>query len=339
LGAGVTAGYLSTLSFTQIFDEILFTKGPTYTVPTFLISNDVSPYIEIGSSVTVTSNLIGDKNDAGAFTSMSLVRYNDSTGLTAGVGTSSGFLVTSIPNIPNQFGQVNPNNPNYRYTAQILDNYSIPDPFSGYITNVFYSATGSYDSGQKKYDNRGELDTRPLGIRDPEAGQSGDSDFISNIIGASGLYPYFWGYATGPVTTNISNMIAGWIQNPASRPSGVLVNKVVEPSDGSLLIPFVYGATQFPFFATPEAANTKIFVRDLYNSNPVDEIDGNIPVSGGPPFCVPQTLTIDSPDSYWTGVRYKIYAPGRFSSTAGGNSPYRNGMLLISEYVTRINVT
>jgi len=304
LGAGVTAGYLSTLSFTQIFDEILFTKNPTYTVPTFSISENLPDYVEIGTTITPTTTLIGDKNDAGAFTLMSLARYDDTTGSTSDVGASSGFSVTSIPNIPNQFGQVNPNNPNFRYTAQILDSYVVPTPLPGeYITNIFYSATAAYDSGQKKNDNRGELDTRPLGIRDTEAGQSGDSDFLSNIVGVSGIYPYYYGYTTIAAT---AGQIRGYIQDFSTIPAGGTIFKVLAPCEGQFDINYNFtGITgRRLFFATPGVVDTKIFFRNEYSGQ-----SSNF-ATVATTFVAPDTLPVSPLAGYWNNINYKIYAGG-----------------------------
>jgi hypothetical protein len=331
LGFGVTAGYLKTLSFTEIFDEILFTRNPTYTIPTFEISENFPDYLEIGSIISGSATLIGEKNDAGAFNTMTLLRYDDSTGLTSDVGASSGFSIDSIASIPNQFGFTNPNNPNFRYTAIIGDStgYVVPAPLSGYVTNIFYSATAAYSQGQAKNDNRGQIDARPFLVRSTDSPQASDTEFLSNTAGASGVYPYFYGY-TSTIAQNTSANIQGYINNPASIPAGGTVLKGIASSDGTLLVNFNMTA-KFPFFATPVEAGEKIFWRDRDTTSNGYVTGSGAPVTNGPLLFSPVVLSVNPVTSSWPGARnYKIYTCGRTNNAS-------NSGIYLSEYVTRLS--
>jgi hypothetical protein len=197
------------------------------------------------------------------------------------------------------------------------------------VTNIFYSATAAYDSGQKKNDNRGELDTRPLGIRDTEAGQSGDSDFFSNTVGVSGIYPYYYGYVT---STNVSAAtLKGYIENFSTIPVGATIFKSLLPCDGTFTVNFgVTGLAKFPFFATPSVVDTKVFTRNEF-SGAGSFISANAPGVAAGIFLVPSILSISPVENYWANVDYKIYRSGLNSAQA--NIYY---MILSNDFV-RIN--
>jgi len=121
--AGTSVADLSGKIFVEFVDTLLFpVVNPTYTIPTITIDGISSGTREIGSTITATLNLYGDKNDAGQFTQLRLLR--DGSPLV----THTSLTQSSIGNVPPQFGYSNPNNPNYRYTipTSYSESYVIP---------------------------------------------------------------------------------------------------------------------------------------------------------------------------------------------------------------------
>jgi hypothetical protein len=199
------------------------------------------------------------------------------------IGTGSLFT-QSTTDVPSQYGYTSPNNPNFTYTATFSDILTVQ-------ASTSYKSTVKYLAGLRKNDNKGNQDSRSFATRSTSAPQSAENTgFDSSSSTITGIYPYFWGTsATLPTTSGV----ASTIQSGGST-------KVVASSTGNITISFLTSGSKYLWFATPATSATKTtwFISSL-NSGSI----------GGPSnlFASASTTTVTSPNSYWSGISYKIY--------------------------------
>ena len=144
-----------------------------------------------------------------------------------------------------------------------------------------FSATVSYLIGPQP------LDSKNLNYLTPYP--SGTS--ASQSTSFTGLYPYFYYKSSSPIT-------ASSMQSAIALGS---TTKVVADSTGTITIPFAAGG-EYLAVAYPSTSTTK----SVWYVNALD--NGSIP---GGLFGAQTTLSCNSPESYWSGVSYKIHvSPG-----------------------------
>jgi hypothetical protein len=305
-GAVPTAASVwKTKSLVEVLDTILFPlRLPTYTIPTVTMTFSPTPpaYNEIGSSVSITATGVGNKWDAGAFTSLSIAK-------TVNGGAS---IITIYPTLTattgavfgTEFGFADPNSPNILYTSPTyLENLVIPAPV-GTSSTVTYQFSGLYNQGLPKLRSDNTNDTRPFGfgINNPQAAGTA----IGGIETFVGIYPYFWGTSpTPPTTATIASAIVGGT-----------ANKVLLPAGGTISIPFNNGTAQYLWVAHAAAftSKTKWFVTALNNGNiglPTDL------------FGAIQTALVNSPNAYWSSISFKMYI-SNYTTSVIGNLELRN---------------
>jgi hypothetical protein len=300
--ATTTVANLSNKNFVQIFNDILFpTQNPTYTIPTITLASTVTSIREIGQTFSPTVTLVGTKNDAGAFSQLT-VRKSINGG-SASTLTTGSITITSATAIAPQFTYPDPNNPNFSYTVSTTDSgLIIPAPASGGTNStVTYSGLGNYDAGLAKKNNKGSTDVRPLLVRNSAAPQSADTNFAPSAQTITGYYPYFYGKTStqktaAEIVTIIQAAVAG------------TYTKVTNNAAGSLSMTF--GATgEWPWFATYSVYTTKTGWVD--QSQPLN--NGAI---GNPTDLFPAPTTVPnvaSADGYWT-TSFKIYPAGKVTT-------------------------
>ena len=281
---GTTVAQISGKTFVEFVDELLFPlANPTYTIPSIAMSGISSGTREIGSTISASLSVSGDKNDAGQFTQLRVLR--DGTPL----DTQTLLTPSSISDVPPQFGYTDPNNPNVRYTIPTPYTESYVIPYITYPVSIVYRGDGNYDAGVAKQDNKGSFDTRTPAVRSLNAPQAADSNFNSSSHTITGIYPYFYGTSlTLPTTTSIAAQIAG---------GGA--TKVLTSASGTLSIPYNVGLPgAFIWFAyySPYTTKTIWWVNDFDSA----AIDGSF-------ITTEATYPVTSPDGYWSGINFKMH--------------------------------
>lgn len=270
----------------QVIDAILFPDiNPSYTIPTISISGTQVGVKEIGQIINQTITVNGSENDAGSFSAIDIKR--GSTVLQSDTSLAS----TTITAIIDQFGYANPNNPNLRYTSSYTDSFTV---ISG---STSWSASGTYQSGLPKKNNKGIDDIRTPLVRSTSAPQAG-SVLTSTSVSITGIYPYFWGVSSSsPTVTSIAAEIANGT-----------ANKVLSSSTGTVTITFNASA-QFVWFAhySGYTAKTRWYNTEL-NQGPIGS--GNFILS-------PVNQVVDSPEGYWNNVSFSIYISDAATVTEG----------------------
>jgi hypothetical protein len=282
--SGTTVSQLTGKTFVEFVDELLFpTVLPTYTPPTISISGVLSGVREAGSTLSTTIGAIGTKNDAGAFTQLRILRN------ATPIWSDTSLLAQPTSNIPDQFGYVNPNNPNYQYVtdgAPYVENFIIPWP-SGLKTITLYNVDGNYNAGLSIKDSKGITDVRTPLIRSVNAPQALSNYFTSSTVSIEGIYPYFYGTSlTLPTTASIAAAIAGGT-----------ATKVLESAENDLVIPYnIYGQFIWVAYFNNNTTKTKWYVSSFDNS----DIDNSF-------ISTVSTALVNSPDLYWSGVTFKMH--------------------------------
>ena len=295
IASGTSVSTLRNKNLVQLFDDLLFpTVLPGYVIPTISISSGNSGIREVG--LTLSNNLItavGTKNDAGAFTSISIFR-------TINGGSNTNLLTTtpvssSATSLASQFGYANSNNPNFSYTGTFSETIQVPT-YSVSNSSITYLAYGDYSAGLALKNNKGVDDSRTPAVRSSAAPQAASTNFGPASVSIIGYYPYFYGVANSQVTP---------AQIKAIIESGTGYTKVVNTGSGSLSMAF-NGSSQYPWFAIFSSYTTKTtwFVNSLNSGN----IGGASDL-----FLSPTTLSITSPDGLWV-AEYKIYPPGKVTT-------------------------
>lgn len=285
--AGTSVNDISGDTFVTLFNDLLFpTVLPTYTIPTISLGGASNTLDEVGRTLLLSLTPSGTKNDAGVYTQLRVLR-NSSVVLTSSTVVTTG----STTSIPNQFGYADPNNPNIIYSLPVYgESYILPAP-SGLntSTSTTYSSDGNYNSGLPKNNNKGALDVRASQVRSVNAPQSASNNYGSTTYTYTAIYPYFWGVSTDELT---SSQIADII-------SGNTGTKVLSSASGTITIPF--GAVnQYLWVAvfSNYTTKTKWYVDALNNGS----IGGTTNLFGSP-----TTQSVNSPNSYWSGINFKIY--------------------------------
>lgn len=294
--AGTTVTDLSGDTFVSLFNDLLFpTVLPTYTIPTISINGVSNTLAEVGSTISLSLTATGTTNDAGKYTQLRLFR--DSTVLFTDTTLTSG----STTNIPAQFGYADPNNPNTNYTISptpYSEIYTLPAPTGiNTFTNTTYKSDGNYDSGLAKLNNKGGPDIRTAQVRSSNAPQLSATSFNSTTFTYTNIYPYFWGISlTQPTASGIASIISSGGANK------VLASGAGTSPFGAVSVPFNTGVLvpQFLWVAIFDnyAAKNWWFVA-------VDN-KGQIGIQDSL-FNAPVVQSVISPNSYWSGINFKIY--------------------------------
>jgi len=288
--AGTTVSDLTGKTFVDMFNDLLFpTVLPTYTQPTIVLNGLSSKTKEVGDTEAINVTGYGVKNDAGDYTNIRI--RTGTTSANVEVIIDNNPSETSVTNVPDQFGFPNPNSPNSGFTSIALSyTLTVPTPASTTST-VYYDAIGDYGQGLAKKDNKGDdTTTSPI--------SSGTKNSSDRII--TGIYPYFWGVSsTEPTTTTIAAAI-----------SGGTANKVLSQANSTITITF-NATEEYLWFAHLSNYNTKT---SWYVA---EGNEGDIG-SGDDLFGAVSTTSVDSPETYWTGINYKIYISNYPTTTAGG---------------------
>lgn len=288
-GAAIaSASVWKTKNMVQVLDTILFPDvAPTYTIPTISTSSTITGTREIGESISPVITTVGNKNDAGAFTSI-LTRRNSTT-----INTNITPVQNSITNIATQFGYADPNNPNYSYSSTYTDEGFIV--VSGSTT---WNALADYNNGLPKKNNKGINDVRAFSVRSVNAPQSASTGFGSSNSTVTGIYPYFWGVSGISLTaSDVATIIA----------SGS-ANKILSTSVGTISITFA-ASSQYVWVAIPIASTVKT---TWYNTGL-----NNGSIGAGQFILAPISQNVNSPNNFWTAVTFRIYISGYASSTSG----------------------
>jgi hypothetical protein len=280
------AAVWKTKSIVQALDTILFPDVlPTYTVPTVSLSATQSGIKEIGSVVSQVMTATGTENDAGVFSSITVKRGASTLASTA---TPTGTLTTAIAD---QFGYVDPNNPNYYYTQAYTDNFTV---VSGATS---WTGEGAYAAGLAKQNNKGVFDVRASAVRSVNAPQAA-STLSSSATTVTGIYPWFWGKSsTQPTAASIAATIAAGT-----------ANKVLAVSTGTISATFA-ASSEYVWVAHTAADTSKTV---WYNTS---VNTGSI--GAGQFILSPVTQAVNSPDAYWSAVSYKIYISSGATDTSG----------------------
>jgi len=277
--AGTTVADLTGKTIVQLFNDLLFpTVQPTYTIPTITIGGVSSSTIEVGDTYAPSINGYGEKNDAGVYTQLRILRD------ASPIFTNTGLTPSSITNIADQFGYADPNNPNYRYTINptpYSESYVIP------LGSTTYRVDGDYGAGVAKQDNKGVFDVRASAVRSVNAPQLGDTNFGSTLYTITGIYPYFYGdSATLPTVDSIASAI-----------SGGTASKVLSVASGTLSIPYnVNGRYIWVAYMNTYTTKTRWYVTELDQG----DINGSF-------ISAAVTEAVNSPNGFWSGITFKMH--------------------------------
>ena len=277
----------------QVLDTILFPdQAPTYTIPTISLSASITGNREVGVSIAQSLTLTGTKNDAGAFSNLVLKRGATTLSTT---GTPTATLTSDIAA---QFGYIDPNNPNYYYTLSFLDTFTVP---SG-ATN--WTGEGSYVLGQAKKNNKGVFDLRSATVRSVNAPQAASVNWATGAQSVTGIYPYFWGKSsTQPTISSIAADIAAGN-----------ANKVLSVASGTVSVTFS-ASSEYIWMAHLATYTTKT---KWYNT-----ALNNGDIGAGQFILTPSLQNMNSPESYWSTISFKVYISG-FATITSGAIEFRN---------------
>jgi len=310
IASGTTVAQLTGKTLVQLFNDLLFpTVQPTYTIPVITMSGVVNVTVEVGTLYSANISGYGNKNDAGQFTQLRILR----NGSPIATYTGTGLTQSSITDIAAQFGYTDPNNPNYRYTinpATYSESYTIP---SGATSSTLYRLDGNYDAGLSKQDNKGNYDARTPAVRTANAPQAAENNFLSAQYTVSSIFPYFYGvFPTG--TTPTAEMIATAISGGTE---GVDYFKVLSSSGstGTISVDYdIYPEYKIMWVAYPATYTTKTrwYITEL-----------NTALMGPTEFVTSAvTHNIDSPEDYWKGISFKLHW-SNWASTQQENLQFR----------------
>jgi hypothetical protein len=284
------ASVWKTRTLSQVFDLLLFpTQYPTYTIPTLVLSGTQSGTKEVGVSITQALTLTATKNDAGAFTTLTIKKNG------ANVSTSSSLTAVAVGAIASQFGYADPNNPNASYTITYSETVAVP------YSSITWSASSVYSAGLAKKDNKNISDTRAFAVRSAGAPQSGASDLTASTVIVTGIYPYYWGKRAATSGKPTAAQIAGFIQAGTA-------NKVLTDASGTITITF--DASSEYVWVAHEASLTN---KTKWYNTALNQ--GNI--GAGQFIEAPVQYNVTSSQGYWTGISFDIYISGSATNTSG----------------------
>jgi len=268
-------------------------------VPTITLGGVGNQTVEAGSTFSPSITLTGDKNDAGAYSQLRILR--------GGIPllTDTTLTPSLITNVPDQFGFSNPNNPNTRYSISptpYSESYLIP---SGTTSSTIYKGDGNYGAGLAIKDNKGADDTRTPAVRSANAPQAASVLFESTLYVVNGIYPYFYG-DMGLLPTPA--LIASAIQ------AGTFSTKVLSSASGTVATPYnVTGRYIWVAYLSSFTSKTIWWVTDFDSS----DIDGSY-------ITTAVTQAVNSPDGYWTGINFKMHWSVYDTTQTSGTFEYRN---------------
>jgi hypothetical protein len=282
-----------TKTIVEVLDTILFpTLNPTYTNPTISLGTSQTGVKEVGSTVSQSLNLVGTKNDAGAFTALTVSRTG---GAGAGVlATTNSPTVGAATNIADQYGYSNPNNDNHTYTLSFNESYVVVE---GTTT---LSGKGNYSAGSAKKTNKGIDDARTSALRSTAAPQTAGTDFASDSDTITGIYPYYWGkVSTQPSAADIAAHIAAGTGG---------ATKVIASADGTVSVTFA-ATNHYIWLALPTGSTTKT---KWYNTGL-----NNGSIGTGNFILAPSEHDVTSQQGYWSNIGYDIYISSGATQTTG----------------------
>jgi len=285
--SALPASTWKTKNLVQVLDTILFPdQYPTYTIPTLSFSGSQSGTKEIGQTISQVTSSTGTENDAGVFNSIA-IRRNSSN-----ISVSGSLTAVSTTDIAAQYGYTDPNNPNYTYTYGYTDSFTV---VSGTTT---WNSFANYSAGLAKNNNKGVSDDRAFAIRSTSAPQSACTSFTSSSVSVTGIYPYFWGKSsTQPTASSIASSIAAGT-----------ANKVLSDSTGTITVTY-NAASEYIWVAHVATSTSKtVWYNTALNTGSI---------GAGQFILAPVTQNVNSPDSYWSAVSFKVYISGYASSTSG----------------------
>lgn len=296
VGGAVSAPASSwkTKNIVQVLDSILFPDQlPTYTNPTISLSASQTGTREIGSTISQVLTVTANKNDAGIYTQLEIIRGSTQISV---VNSPTGSNITDIAA---QFGYPDPNNPNIRYTLSFTDSFVV---VSG-ATN--WKGEGNYQAGLPKLNNKGVTDTRNAAVRNTNSPQAASNNFATSNQSVTGIYPYFWGVSdTQPTAASIAATIAA---------GGA--NKVLAAASGTVTVTFAATAKfLWMVHAASYTTKTKWFNTALNNGN----IGANTDLFG-----LVLTQAVNSPNGFWSDVNFKMYI-STFATSTSGSIEFRN---------------
>ena len=179
----------------------------------------------------------------------------------------------------------------------------MPAPTGNNITSsVSYTSKGDYSAGYAKENSKGVDDTRTPG-NNANQPQAARTNYASPTRTVTGFYPYFFGYSStqqtaSDVATAISNFDPN--NNPLNL-TRVLASGSIPGSGGNagVQMPMLESAV-YRFFAFYEKVPLKIgwFVHSL-NAGTIGQ--------PGDQINAPITIAVNSVDSLWSNINYKIY--------------------------------
>lgn len=290
----LNASVWKTKTLVQALDTILFPDvAPTYTVPTIAASANTSGTLEIGQTISQLITATATKNDGGDVLTIYTQRNN------ANIHTNVAFTNANTTNIAAQFGYADPNNPNKIYTSLYVDSGFVV--VSGATT---WRSMSDYAAGLAKKNNKGVDDVRAFAVRSASAPQSASNGFTSSTSTVTGIYPYFWGVSgTSLTASDIATLIAAGS-----------TTKVLASSVGTVTVTFA-AASQYVWVAIPTVSTIKT---TWYNTGL-----NNGSIGAGQFILAPVSQNVNSPNSYWSAVSYRIYVSG-YSTTTSGAIEFRN---------------
>jgi hypothetical protein len=154
-----------------------------------------------------------------------------------------------------------------------------------------FTASVSYDQGPQPLDSSGSNFGSPL------AAGTTSTDSVSH----TGIFPYFFG-----------TVASGGAPAGSNRPTinNDLVTggtKVVASANGTVTVNFNSSSDDYIFLAVP--ASTPLKVTRFNSALDFDTIGG--PVGGGSVFPDPVTISVNSPDGFWSGESFEVYLSNR----------------------------
>jgi hypothetical protein len=280
--AGTTVSQLTGKTVVELFNDLLFpTVEPTYTIPTITMTGVASQTLEAGTTYAPNISVYGDKNDAGLYTQLRILRNSSPLFI------DTTLTESNITDIAAQFGYTDPNNPNHRYTISptpYSESYVLP---SGASASTTYYGDGNYNSGLRKLDNKGNTDASAYVLRVTTGPQLSGNTFATSTYTITSIFPYFWGISD---TLPDVNTIAAAI-------SGNTATKVVAAATTTLSIP--YTTTEHYIWVAYQNSYTS--KTRWYRT----ELDQGL--MNGSFMTAAATNTVNSPDGYWTGITFKMH--------------------------------
>jgi hypothetical protein len=290
------ASVLKTKTFVELLDEILFPiQNPTYTIPTISLSGSQTGTKEVGEIISQVLTVEAVKNDAGAVTEIEILRGKTQIDVDS---SPTGSATTSLPD---QFGYADPNNPNLEYSLNYADaSYEVVLGANEWKSEI------NYNAGLPKKTNKGSDDTTTPAIRSVNAPQAAGNDFVSNTITVDGLYPYFY-------FVSDSDLSASEVATEIANGNAV---KVLANASGTITVDFGNETPKYLYLAhiAIDTSKTKWYISELNQGN----------IGGGSDlFGAILTNNVNSPDSFWSAVSFKIYK-SNFATTPAGSIQFKN---------------